>query len=125
MLPDFSQPYRLVETDIVDEFLAGGRSGFWQPIWSGLLNEYQRRFEERLPETTRIMAVTFGFPVVPASPVEHWDRMRIHLLGPRPLTAKLALEARATVFGIYNCHAPGRHRKVHTNPRFAPDRRPP
>lgn len=106
MLPDFAQPYRVVATDTVDEFLAGSRSGSEMVRWLPLLACYQRRFEFRLPETRRILSAEFGVEGLRGVAVEQWEDMRRYFGGARPLTIRMVGEARATVFGIYQCHSP-------------------
>jgi hypothetical protein len=125
MLPDFAQSYRLVETDTVDRFLSGSRGGHAIATWSGLLENYQRRFEIRLPETLDVLVAVFGFPRLVAGAVEQWERMRVNFGGARVLTGRLAVEAGITVFGVYRCHSPGHRREVHRGKRFASGRGPP
>lgn len=114
MLPDFAQPYRVVATDTVGEFLAGSRSGSTMIPWLPLLDGYQRRFEARLPETRRILAAVFGMDGLDGVAVEQWERMQRHFGGARPLTIRMAGEAGATVWGIYRCHLPGAAGCPHT-----------
>lgn len=114
MLPDFAQPYRVVATDTVGEFLAGARSKSLMIPWLPLLDGYQRRFEARLPETRRLLATVFGLEGLVGAAVEQWERMRHNFGGARSLTARMAGEAGATVFGIYRCHAPGGAAHPHT-----------
>ena len=114
MLPDFAQPYRVVATDTVGKFLAGLRSGSMMIPWLPLLDSYQQRFESRLPETCRILAGVFGLDALGGAAVEQWERMQRHFGGARPLTARMAGEAGATVFGIYRCHFPGAAAHPHT-----------
>ena len=125
MLPDFAQSYRLVETDTVDRYLSGSRGGHAIATWEGLLGNYQRRFEDRLPETLHILSSVFELSRLAAGAVEQWERMRVHFGGARTMIARLALEAGVTVFGVYHCHSPGQRRGVHTSPRFASGRGPP
>lgn len=125
MLPDFAQPYRLVETDVVDHYLSGSRTHPSIAVWASLLDNYQSRFEARLPETLQILASVFRLAECSGGSVDQWEHMRDHLGDAKNLTAQLAAGAGITVFGVYYCHSPGRLRAVHTTPLFVSGRGPP
>jgi hypothetical protein len=125
MLPDFAQTYRLVETDTVDQYLAGSRSGPSVDVWAELLGRYQRKFESRLPETRRILSKAFSLPELPHASVDLWDRARRFFGGARRLASRLAGEAGMTIFGSYQCHQPFREVPVHTSVWFHSERAPP
>jgi len=125
MLPDFAQTYRLVETDTVDRYLSGSRSGEGVDVWSGLLGGYQRKFESRLPETRRVLSGGFSIPALPCCAVEIWACACQFFGGARGLTARMANEAGMTVFAQYQCHHPFRSDHVHTSAIFSWQRSPP
>jgi hypothetical protein len=125
MLPDFAQPYRLVETDTVDAFLAGNRSGDAVKVWIDLLGGYQRRFESQLPETRLVLSSAYALADLPQAAVELWEEIRKRFGGARVLTSRLVREVRITVFGIYQCHRPTGGPDVHTSRRFTCERSPP
>jgi transposase len=125
MLPDFAQTYRLVETDTVDRYFSGSRSGEAVDVWMELLGGYQKRFENRLPETRQLLSDSFGLGVLSRSAVELWEEICRFFGGARRLTARLANEVGMTVFGLYLCHHPFRLAPVHTSALFTTERSPP
>ena len=125
MLPDFSQPYRLVATDTVEQYLGGSRSGDAVDAWADLLEDYQRRFEERLTRTMSVLSSAYGLVELPRTAVEVWCEICRYFGGARRLTARLADDARVTVFGIYRCHHPAGKLPVHTTGVFPCGRAPP
>ena len=125
MLPDFVQPYRLVATDTVEQYLGGVRSGDAVRVWTDLLGGYQRRFEERLSETRRVVCSAYGLAELPRTAVEVWCEICRYFGGARCLTARLTDDARVTVFGIYRCHHPAGKLPVHTTGVFTYGRAPP
>ena len=64
MLPDFAQPYRLVATDTVNEYLAGSGDGAEVTRWSEHLGRYQQRFEDRIQETRRALATAYNLSLI-------------------------------------------------------------
>lgn len=125
MLPDFAQPYRLVGTDMVDEYLAGSRGCDVVNVWSEHLVRYQRRFDDRLPETRRVLSAVYGLAELSRVAVDLWEEIRRYFGGARMLTARLAGETRMTVFGLYRCHHPAAKLPVHTSALFPFERGPP
>jgi hypothetical protein len=125
MLPDFAQPYRLVATDTVEQYLGGSRSGEAVDSWADLLETYHRRFEERLKWTISVLSSVFGLADLPRTAVEVWCEICRHFGSARLLTARLADGAGVTVFGIYRCHHPAGRQPVHTTGVFTYGRSPP
>ena len=125
MLPDFAQPYRLVATDTVDQYLGGLRSGESVSVWTDLLGGYQRRFESRLSDTRDVLISAYGLADLPQAAVAFWCEICGCFGSARILTARLAREVGATVFGIYQCHHPAGRHPVHTTGLFTYGRDPP
>lgn len=125
MLPDFAQPYRLVATDTVEQYLGGSKCGEAVDAWADLLEVYQRRFDERLPWTTSVLSSAYGLAELPQAAVEVWCEICGYFGGARFLTARLAGDVGVTVFGIYQCHHPAGRLPVHTTGVFPYGRAPP
>lgn len=125
MLPDFAQPYRLVATDTVEQYLGGSRCGEAVDAWADLLEDYQRRFDERLPWTVSLLSSAYQLAKLPQTAVEVWCEICRCFGGARCLTARLAGNAGVTVFGIYRCHHPAGKLPVHTTGAFPYGRDPP
>jgi len=106
MLPDFAQPYRLVTTDTVEQYLGGSRCGEAVDAWADLLEDYQRRFDERLPLTVSLLSSAYELAKLPRTAVEVWCEICRCFGGARCLTARLASDVGVTVFGIYRCQHP-------------------
>jgi hypothetical protein len=125
MLPNFAQPYRLVATDTVEQYLGGSRCGEAVDAWADLLENYQRRFDERLPWTITVLSSAYELAKLPKTAVEIWCEICRHFGNARTLTARLADDAGVTVFGIYRCHHPAGKLPVHTTGVFHYGRAPP
>ena len=125
MLPDFAQPYRLVATDTVNEYLAGSRDGVEAKRWSEHLGRYQQRFEDRIPETRAALASAYDIGELPLQAMDLWLVVCRNFDGARRFTARLAGELGMTVFGIYDCHRPADKFQKHTGNQLARGRDPP
>lgn len=123
MLPDFALTYRLVETDTVDRFLSGSRSGQGLDIWSAHLALYQRRLESRIPATLNALAETYGLLDLPRSVVPLWGELCQAFGDARRLAARLVADLGITVFGVYRCHRP--HTAALHTPKISPKVRAP
>ena len=124
MLPDFAQPYRLVATDTVNEYLAGSRDTAEVKRWSEHLGRYQQRFEDRIQETRFALATAYDIPELPLVAIDLWGEVCRHFDGARRFTARFAGEVGMTVFGTYRCHLTG-NSHAHTTNKLAGARDPP
>ncbi len=125
MLPDFAQPYRLVATDTVNEYLAGSRDTAEVMRWSEHLGRYQQRFEDRIEETRRALTAAYDIPELPLVTVGLWGEVCRHFEGARRFTARFAGELGMTVFGTYSCHQLTGNSHAHTTKKLAGARDPP
>ena len=125
MLPDFAQPYRLVATDTVNEYLAGSRDGAEARRWSEHLGRYQQRFEERIQETSRALTTAYDIGDLPLVATDLWGEVCRTFDGARRFTARFAGEVGMTVFGIYRCHRPTENSSKHIGNNLAHGRDPP
>ncbi len=125
MLPDFAQPYRLVATDTVNEYLAGSRDGAEVTRWSEHLGRYQQRFEDRIPETREALATAYNIGKLSLVATDLWGEVCRDFGGARRFTARFAGEVGMTVFGIYRCHRPTENSSKHIDNNLARGRDPP
>ena len=125
MLPDFAQPYRLVTTDTVNEYFAGSRDGAEVTRWSEHLRLYQKRLEDRIPETRRALTTAYNIGELPLVATDLWGDVCRNFGGARRFTARFAGEVGMTVFGIYRCHRPTENSSKHIGNNLAHGRDPP
>jgi len=125
MLPDFAQPYRLVATETVNEYLAGSRDGAEVTRWSEHLGRYQQRFEDRIQDTRRALATAYDIGELSLVATDLWGEVCRSFGGARRFTARFAGEVGMTVFGIYRCHRPTVNSHKHIGNRLARERDPP
>jgi hypothetical protein len=125
MLPDFAQPYRLVATDTVDEYFSDARDGNEVNVWLEHLARYQKRLDERIPETRAALETAYDMEDLPLEATDLWLVICRNFDGARRFTARFASEVGMTVFGIYGCHRPAGKFQNHTGIKLARGREPP
>jgi len=125
MLPDFAQPYRLVATDTVNEYFSDARDGVEVNVWLEHLARYQKRLEERIPETRAALATAYDIGELPLEATDMWLMVCRNFDGARRFTARFASEVGMTVFGIYGCHRLVGNSEKHTGNKLASGRGPP
>lgn len=103
-LPQFAQPYRLVNNATVQ---AGFNDQSTRPDvqrWQGLIDAYWRRLEGHLPELVQRVGQAFGALPVNLSAAAFWTRWlaacRSLAAGTRELVARFG----TCLFGTYRCH---------------------
>ena len=125
MLPDFAQPFRLVATDTVDKYFSDARDSADVIVWVEHLARYQKRLEERIPETKAALATAYDFDELPVEAIGLWLVVCRNFDGARRFTARFAADVGMTVFGIYDCHRPSGKFQKHTGNPLARGRGPP
>jgi hypothetical protein len=102
-LPQFAQPYRLVNTPTV---AAGFEGQATAPVarWSELLRGYWRRFEAHLPVLLRQVGNAFGAVPLPATAKEFWPQLLKHCGDLASATRQLIHQFHTCLFGTYRCH---------------------
>ena len=125
MLPDFAQPYRLVATDTVDKYFSDVRDGADVNVWAEHLARYQKRLEERIPETKSALLTAYDIGELPLESTDLWLVVCRIFDGARRFTARFASELGMTVFGIYDCHRPSGKSQKHIGNNLACERGPP
>ena len=107
ILPDFSQPYRLVPNQSIANYFSGRFSEPAQP-WSHLLNRYWNRFSDWLPLLSEIVKIDHKVALPDSRPESAWACLEGALGEIGVATTKLTSISRATLFGVYLCHQPSR-----------------
>ena len=125
MLPDFALPFRLVATDTVDKYFSDARDGVEVKIWLEHLVRYEKRIEERIPETRAALETAYDFGDLPLEATDLWRVVCRNFDGARRFTARFAREVGMTVFGIYNCHRSAGKSQKHIGIQLAHERAPP
>ena len=109
VLPDFSQPYRLIANQIIGSYFHG-RSNSTCQQWSFLLSRYWNRFSDWLPLLAPKIREDFRL-VIPADvPDRAWSCLESGLGEIGPVTRELTGKSRITLFGAYLCHQPCRRK---------------
>jgi hypothetical protein len=106
LLPDFAQPYRLLESGLIeDSFL--GRANRFLETWSDLLKSYRKSFECWYGELNFGVGFSLGRapPSFGDSPGEYFK----WLLGAcgnslKNATRTLTRRLKISIFGRYQCH---------------------
>jgi len=103
-LPQFAQPYRLVNTQTVQ---AGFRGQSTRPAvqrWAYLIAAYWRRFEQHLPRLLERVGCAFGPLPLPATARDFWHRLLESCGHLAAATAELVHRFHTCWFGTYRCH---------------------
>jgi hypothetical protein len=102
-LPQFAQPYRVVNTPTV---AAGfnGQATAEVARWGQLIQDYWRRFETHLPVLVRQVGHAFG--PVPLQPVAQsfWRQLIGHCGDLAQATRQLIESFHTCLYGTYRCH---------------------
>lgn len=103
-LPQFAQPYRVVNNDTVEAGFKEQRTRPDVQRWQSLIDAYWRRVDQHLPELVQRVGQAFGRLAVPLTTSAFWtqwlDACRSLAAGTRQLVARF----RTCLFGTYRCH---------------------
>jgi hypothetical protein len=103
-LPDFAQPYRLVNNPTIEAGFNGETGRPEVQRWDRLVQAYWRRFETRLPELLRQVGNAFGpAPLQPAAQ-GFWRQLLRRGGGLAGATRQLVHQLHTCLFGTYRCH---------------------
>ena len=105
-LPDFAQPYRLLNQTTVDAYVKGEHKRRDVQAWTDLLKRYERQVSEWLPSLKRLIGNRFGRGSPKEEATVFWRRAVAMCGSAAKLTLVLTQEFRATSFRIYRCHQP-------------------
>ena len=106
LLPDFAQPYRLLENELIEDFFFGRTNPFLQ-CWSDLLKSYQKRFERWYSELSSVVGFSLGRapPGIGCSGQEYFKWL-VDACGNslKNATRTLTKRLKISIFGCYKCH---------------------
>jgi hypothetical protein len=103
-LPQFAQPYRLVNTQTVE---AGFNEQSARPEvrrWVHLIQAYWNRFEQHLPELLQRVGNAFGPVGHQVTAQDFWRGLRQSGADLAAVTQELVHRFRTCLFGTYRCH---------------------
>ena len=103
-LPEFAQPYRVVNTPTVEAGFQGEANRPEVQRWRSLIVAYWRRFETHLPVLLRQVGNAFG--PVPFQPIAcgFWHQLLKHCGDMARATEQLIHQFHTCLFGTYRCH---------------------
>lgn len=99
-LPDFAQPYRVVNTQTIQ----AGFNGQAQRVWGSLILVYWKKLTAHLPMLLRTVGSAFGRSSVNTSAAEFWELILKECDSLAAATERLVREFRTCLFGTYRCH---------------------
>ena len=102
-LPRFAQPYLMVNSDTIDAYFNGRRTGLGIVHNENRLQRYWRRFAEWSGQLRDIIGPAFG-PVSPTEPLPLWRRLRNAGGGLARCNLMFVRDYGVTFFGTYMCH---------------------
>jgi hypothetical protein len=105
-LPQFAQPYRLVNTPTIQAAFQGQHQHGQVQRWKSLLDCYWRRFQEHLPELLQRIGYAFGPFTQAPSGRQVWDLLLKTCGSLATATRQLVHQFRTCLFGTYRCHQP-------------------
>jgi hypothetical protein len=105
-LPDFAQPYRLVNSASVEAGFEGQADRPDVQRWAVLIAAYWRRFEEHLASLIGAVGPAFGPLPLKATAAEFWGQLKRACGGLATATRQLVNQFRTCLFGTYRCHQP-------------------
>lgn len=102
-LPDFAQPYRVVNTETVEK-------GFNQEAarevqhWGWLILAYWKKYTAHLQGLVRTVGNAFGRCSVNVGPQDYWKMLLQDCDDLAAVTGQLVRRFRTCLFGTYRCH---------------------
>ena len=102
-LPDFAQPYRVVNTPTVEAGFNGDSS---RPVqhWRWLILAYWKKFTAHLQELLRTVGNAFGPCPVEVYPQVFWKMLLEDCGHLTSATRQLVRQFQTCLFGTYRCH---------------------
>lgn len=105
-LPQFAQPYRVVNTPTIEAAFNGEERRADVQRWELVLRSYWRSFEAHLAELVRRAGQDLGLLPLQATAREFWERCVQRGQGLARTTQELIARFRTCLFGTYRCHQP-------------------
>lgn len=104
-LPDFAQPYRVVNTQTVEAGFEGG-SGPPEVHWGWLIAAYWKKFTAHLKVLVLRVGNAFGPCPLDVTPEVFWKLILKQCGSLAKATEQLVRQFRICLFGTYRCHQP-------------------
>lgn len=106
LLPDFAQPYRLLQSELIQDYFWGRANRFLE-TWSDLLKSYRKRFERWYGELSSVVGFSLG-RAPPGMECSGQDYFK-WLVGAcgnslKNATRTLTKCLKVSIFGRYQCH---------------------
>lgn len=107
ILPNFAQPYRVVQNQTIERFLGGAPYDASVMRWMGVLVRYRGRFVRWLPEIMRVTGIDLKrAPPRDDNALERWQRLVADYGDFGGATLVFVSIFQITFFGRYQCHYP-------------------
>lgn len=103
-LPQFAQPYRVVNNDTVQAGFNEQRTRPDVQRWQSLIDAYWRRLEQHLPDLVRRLGSAFGALPVNLTAAVFWTQWLQISRSLAAGTRQLVTHFRTCLFGTYRCH---------------------
>ncbi len=103
-LPDFAQPYRLVNTSTVQAGFDGQKARPDVQRWGQLVGSYWKSFARHLPRLIRSVGSAFGPSFAAPSARQFWEQIKRACGSLATATRQLVKQFHTCLFGTYRCH---------------------
>lgn len=104
-LPDFAQPYRVVNTQTVQAGFNGGQARP-EVHWGSLIAVYWKKYSALLQELLRTVGNAFGACPIRVRAEDFWRLLLKQCSSLTAATEQLVRKFRICLFGRYRCHQP-------------------
>ena len=105
-LPQFAQPYRVVNTPTIEAAFNGQEQRAEVERWELVLRSYWRSFEAHLAELVRRVGQALGSLPLKTTARVFWEQGVQRGQGLARTTQELIARFRTCLFGTYRCHQP-------------------
>jgi hypothetical protein len=103
-LPDFAQPYRLVNTSTVEAGFDDQKTRPDVQRWEQLVGSYWKCFERHLPRLIRNVGSALGPSFAAPSARQFWEQIKRACGSLATATRQLVNQFHTCLFGTYRCH---------------------
>jgi hypothetical protein len=104
-LPDFAQPYRVVNNPTIEDGFQGKNEPHVQR-WASLVRGYWKRFEGHWPRLRSQVGASFGRCPPGATARQFWEKLKQACGSLTTATRQLVHDFREPLFATYQCHQP-------------------
>ena len=104
-LPDFAQPYRVVNNHTIEAGFRGEDRPDVQR-WASLLGDYWKCLQSHWPELRTRVGAVFGRYAPDATARQFWEQIIKACGSLDTATRRLVSDFRTTLFATYQCHQP-------------------